>query len=56
MGWPPWIAVVSPGGEMRTAATGLAGPNGMVINRDGRTLTVAEHDAGQLTTFDVSSD
>jgi sugar lactone lactonase YvrE len=53
---PGIIAVVTPDGEARRVADGLAFPNGMVLTPDGSTLIVAESFAGRLTAFDVDAD
>jgi sugar lactone lactonase YvrE len=50
---PGKIALVTPEGEAREVATGLAFPNGMVITPDNRTLVVAESFAARLTAFDI---
>lgn len=42
------ILLVSSEGDVRTAADGLAFPNGMVITPDGKTLIVAESYAARL--------
>jgi sugar lactone lactonase YvrE len=53
---PGKIALVSPGGDAREVADGLAFPNGMVVTSDNATLIVAESFARRLTTFDVAAD
>jgi sugar lactone lactonase YvrE len=50
------IVLVTPDGDARVAADGLAFPNGMLITPDGRTLIVAETFAARLTAFDVETD
>ena len=50
------LACVDADGSVRTAATDLHFPNGMVITPDGRTLIVAETLAMQLTAFDIGTD
>ncbi len=50
------IALVTPDGEVRQVADGLALPNGMAITPDNRTLIVAESWAEQLTAFDMADD
>lgn len=51
---PGTISVVTPAGEVRRVADGLAFPNGMAV-LDG-TLIVAESYAGNLTAFDIAPD
>jgi len=53
---PGVIALVTPDGEARQVADGLAFPNGMVVTPDGSTLIVAESYEGRLTAFDVAAD
>jgi sugar lactone lactonase YvrE len=53
---PGKIALVTPDGEAREVASGLAFPNGMVITPDNRTLVVAESFAARLTAFDIADD
>ena len=53
---PGIIAVVTPDGEVRQVADGLAFPNGMVVTPDGSSLIVAESFAGRLSAFDVDAD
>jgi sugar lactone lactonase YvrE len=53
---PGKIALVTPGGETREVADGLAFPNGMVVTPDNATLIVAESFAGRLTAFDIAAD
>jgi sugar lactone lactonase YvrE len=57
-GGPPQgvIALVTPDGEARKVAGGIAFPNGMVVTPDNRTLVVAESIAGRLTAFDIEAD
>jgi sugar lactone lactonase YvrE len=50
---PGYIAVVSPDGEARQVADGLAFPNGMVVTPDDSTLIVAESYEGNLTAFHI---
>jgi len=53
----PWIvAVVTPDGEARQVADGVAFPNGMAITPDGSTLIVAESYGRCLTGFDIAPD
>jgi sugar lactone lactonase YvrE len=53
---PGFIAVVTPDGEARQVADGLAFPNGMVVTPDDSTLIVAESYEGKLTAFDIDDD
>jgi sugar lactone lactonase YvrE len=50
------ILVVTPEGNVRVVADGLAFPNGMVITPDGQTLIVAESYAARLTAFSIEPD
>jgi sugar lactone lactonase YvrE len=53
---PGKIALVTPAGEVREVADGLAFPNGMVVTPDNGTLIVAESFARRLTAFDIDGD
>jgi sugar lactone lactonase YvrE len=53
---PGKIALVTPDGDVREVADGLAFPNGMVVTPDNRTLVVAESFAQRLTAFDIAED
>ena len=53
---PGKIALVTPDGEAREVAAGLAFPNGMVVTPDNRTLIVAESFARRLTAFDIAAE
>jgi sugar lactone lactonase YvrE len=53
---PGVVALVTPAGEVRQVADGLAFPNGMAITPDEATLIVAESYADRLTAFDIGSD
>jgi sugar lactone lactonase YvrE len=53
---PGLIAVVTPDGEARRVAEGIAFPNGMVVTPDDSTLIVAESYQGRLTAFDIDKD
>jgi sugar lactone lactonase YvrE len=57
-GAPPQgiIAQVTPDGEVRQVADGIAFPNGMVVTPDNRTLIIAESIAARLTAFDIEED
>jgi sugar lactone lactonase YvrE len=53
---PGYIALVTPDGEVRKVAEGIAFPNGMAVTPDGGTLIVAESFASTLTAFDIGPD
>ena len=53
---PGNIALITPDGEAREVADGLAFPNGMVVTPDNATLVVAESFARRLTAFDIDLD
>jgi len=53
---PGSIVLVTPDGEARPVADGMAFPNGMAITPDGRTLIVAESYANRLTAFAIGED
>ena len=53
---PGKIALVTPDGEAREVADGLAFPNGMVVTPDNGTLIVAESFARRLTAFEIAAD
>jgi sugar lactone lactonase YvrE len=53
---PGKIALVTPDGNAREVADGLAFPNGMVVTPDNGTLVVAESFARRLTAFDIAAD
>jgi len=50
------IVRVDPDGSVRSVASDVASPNGMVITEDGRTLIAAESAAMRLTAFDIAAD
>lgn len=50
------VALVTPDGEVRQVADGIAFPNGMVVTPDNRTLIIAESIAARLTAFDIGDD
>lgn len=50
------IALVTPTGDVRQVAAGLAFPNGMAVTPDNRTLIVAESWAEQLTAYHIADD
>jgi sugar lactone lactonase YvrE len=50
------LVLVEPDGSARVAARDLAGPNGLALSADGRTLIVAEWRASRLTCFPVNAD
>ena len=53
---PGKIALVTPDGQVREVADGLAFPNGMAVTPDNGTLIVAESFARRLTAFDIEGD
>jgi sugar lactone lactonase YvrE len=53
---PGIIALVTPGGEARQVADGIAFPNGMVVTPDNATLVISESFANRLTAFDIEPD
>ena len=53
---PGLVALVTPDGEARLVAEGLAFPNGMVVTPDDSTLIVAESYGNCLTAFDIGDD
>ncbi len=53
---PGEILLVTPDGEVRTVASGLATPNGLVITPDGSTLIVSETFAGRLLSYAIGPD
>jgi len=53
---PSDLALVSAGGAVSVAATGLAFPNGMVITPDGGTLIVGQTFGGGYAAFTVAAD
>src|ERR671915_2141710 len=53
---PGKIALVTPDGDSREVADGLAFPNGMVVTPENATLIVAESFARRLTAFDIADD
>jgi sugar lactone lactonase YvrE len=55
-GAPGKIALVTPDGDAREVADGLAFLNGMVVTPDNTTLIVAESFARRLTAFDIGAD
>lgn len=50
------IALVTPDGNARKVADGIAFPNGMVVTPDNRTLIVSESFTGTLLAFDIAAD
>jgi sugar lactone lactonase YvrE len=50
------IALVTPAGDAREVADGLAFPNGIVVTPGNETLIVSESFAGRLTAFDIVDD
>ena len=53
---PGSLALVTPDGEARQVADGLAFPNGIVVTPDDSTLILAESYGGRLTAFDIGDD
>ena len=53
---PGVVALVTPAGEVRTVAEGVAFPNGMAVTPDDATLIVADSYGHQLTAFDIAVD
>ena len=53
---PGTLATVTPEGEARQVADGLAFPNGIVVTPDNSTLIVAESYGSRLTAFDIGVD
>jgi sugar lactone lactonase YvrE len=53
---PGKIALVTPDGQARAVADGIAFPNGMVVTPDNNTLIIAESFASRLTAFDIAVD
>jgi sugar lactone lactonase YvrE len=53
---PGKMALVTPEGDAREVADGLAFPNGMVVSPDNGMLIVAESFARRLTAFDIAAD
>jgi sugar lactone lactonase YvrE len=55
-GGPGIIALVTPDGQPRQVADGIAFPNGMVVTPDTQTLIIAESHGKKLTAFDIAVD
>jgi sugar lactone lactonase YvrE len=53
---PGIIALVTPDGEARQVADGIAFPNGMAVTPDNKTLIISESFAARLTAFDIAKD
>jgi sugar lactone lactonase YvrE len=53
---PGIVGVVTPDGEVRQVADGIAFGNGMAVTPDDRTLIVAESYGNRLTAFDIADD
>ena len=53
---PGTIALLTPDGEARQVAGGIAFPNGMAVTPDNSTLIVAESYGQKLTAFDIAAD
>ena len=52
---PGFIALVTPDGQARRVAEGLAFPNGMAVTPDGKTLICAESFNGNLAAYDIAA-
>jgi len=50
------VRIVLATGAVETVAEGIAGPNGIVLTRDGGTLAVSEHRGSHCWTFRVNAD
>ena len=50
---PGFVALITPDGEVRRVAEGIAFPNGMVVTPDDSMLIVSESFGGTLTAFDI---
>ena len=50
------IVLIRPDGTAEQVAGNLAFPNGMLVSADGRSLVVAESNAGRLTSFEILPD
>jgi sugar lactone lactonase YvrE len=53
---PGLVALVTPGGAVRTVAEDVAFPNGIAIADDGATLILAESYGNRLTAWDIGAD
>ncbi len=53
---PGSIVLVTPSGEVRQVADGVAFPNGMAVTPDNATLILAESYGNCLTSFDIAAD
>lgn len=53
---PGTIALVTPDGDARQVAEGVAFPNGIAVTPDNRTLILAESYAKRLTAYDIAPD
>ena len=53
---PGIIALVTPDGQSRQVADGIAFPNGMALTPDGATLIIAESYGNRLTAFDIAAE
>ena len=53
---PGTVALLTPDGQARQVADGVAFPNGMAVAPDNSTLIVAESYANKLTAFDIAED
>lgn len=50
------LLTIAPDGTIGEAADGLWGPNGILLSKDGRTLTVAESESDRVTQFTRQAD
>jgi sugar lactone lactonase YvrE len=55
-GEPGLIVLVTPNGEVKQVADGIAFPNGIAITPDNSTLIIAESYSKVLTAYDIASD
>jgi len=53
---PGFVALVTPGGEVRDVADDIAFPNGMAVTPDNATLIVADSYRHSLVAFDIGTD
>ncbi len=53
---PGFVALVTPDGDARQVADGIAMANGMAVTPDNSTLIVAESYGKRLTAFDIAAD
>src|ERR671911_93620 len=53
---PGFVVLLTPDGDVRRVAEGIAFPNGMAVTPDNSTLIIAESFAATLTAFDIADD